>query len=290
MIYFGMVNTSSSAAYTFPALKSFFRHTPMMAGDRFFLFDNNGDLSLPETFERVEIVRNPEPRGFAANVNQVIAKARDVGADVIFPNNDIIFTEGWLDPLMERDDAILLPLCNQFRLYDHGALRLEPTMDLADYLGKDADLDAIVAEHRRTTQGGYAGALHMSFFCFRIPARIHAEIGLFDENFGRGGGEDVDYRLRAHLAGFSVAMAVKSYLLHFMGKSTWRGGESAAQIEARNQAYVGYFRQKWGADLANVFLFSSDWQRSVADLGIQDEIDRGDYSQAICRLLARRVS
>ena len=289
MLYFGMVNTTSSSAYTLPALQSFFRHTKLGPQDRFFLIDNNNDLSLSERFERVEILRNPEPRGFAANVNQVIGRAREVGADVIFPNNDIIFTDGWLEPLLERDDAILLPVCNQFQVYGHGALQLEPTMDLSEYLGKEADLQAIVVARRLTIDSDYHNALHMSFFCFRIPARIYAEIGLFDENFGRGGAEDVDYRVRAHLAGFDVVMAAKSYLLHFMGKSTWRGGESAEQTKIRNEAYVGYFCRKWGVDLARIFLFSADWQTSAAELDIVSEIETGDYSGAICRLLSRRV-
>jgi GT2 family glycosyltransferase len=190
--------------------------------------------------------------------------------------------------LLQRDDAILLPLCNQFRLYGHGSLQLEPAMNLDEYLGKDEDLDGIVEQHGREIDIDFANTLHMSFFCFRIPHRIHADIGLFDERFGRGGGEDVDYRVRAHLAGYDVMMAARSYLLHFMGKSTWRGGEDAEQIKRRNSAYVDYFTQKWGRDMARVFLFSAGWHDSIAELGIQAEIESGDYAKAIRRLLARR--
>jgi len=60
MIYYGMVNTTRSSAYTLPALQSFFRHTPLGAGDRFFLFDNDADFELPSGFDRVEVVRNPD--------------------------------------------------------------------------------------------------------------------------------------------------------------------------------------------------------------------------------------
>lgn len=289
MIYYGMVNTASSSAYTSPALRSFFRHTELGPSDRFFLIDNDGGYEVPAGFDRVEVIRNPQPQSFARNVNAIIRRAAEVGADVIFPNNDVIFGPGWLEPLMARDDAILIPLCNQFQLYSLDDFALQPTMDLADFEGREAQFDEMVRRHQtECVTHKYVGASHISFFCFRIPRRIYAALGLFDENFGRGGGEDVDYRIRAHLAGFDVCMAAESFLLHFMGKSTWRGGEAAEQTQTRNEAYLSYFRQKWGEDLARVFLFTGDWRTAIAQLGVQQMIDGGDYLGAIRQLLSRR--
>src|SRR5207248_10955955 len=108
-----MVTMTKSASYTVPALDSFFQHTPMREGDRFILLDNDADFDLPERFAAVELVRNDRPRGFADNVNQILTRAAPAGADIIFLNNDIIFTKGWLSPLLATDTAIVVPLCNQ---------------------------------------------------------------------------------------------------------------------------------------------------------------------------------
>jgi len=288
-IVYGMVTTTKSSHYTVPALRSFFQNTVLREGDRFILIDNNGDFSLPGDLERVEIVRNSQPRSFAQNINAAIGIAEPIGADVIFPNNDIIFGPGWLGPLLERDDAILIPMCNQFRLYNYGGFALEPMMDLEQYLGHEAEFRAMVEAHQQDFgPKKYLDALHISFFCFRIPQRIYAAIGRFDEHFV-GGGEDVDYRVRAHLAGFQVCMAAKSFLLHFMGKSTWRGAESNDEARARTIAYYTYFCQKWGLDVAQVFLMVTNWREAVVRTGVEADINAGNYEAVIRRLLARRV-
>ena len=288
-VVYGMVTTTKSSHYTLPALQSFFQNTRLNDGDRFVLIDNNADYTLPAGFERVEMIRNPQPKSFAQNVNAIVRLAEPLGADVIFPNNDIIFGPGWLEPLLERDDAILIPLCNQFRLYSHGTFALEPMMDLEQYLGHEAEFTAMVQGHQRDFgPKKYIDALHISFFCFRIPRSIYAAIGLMDENFVTGG-EDIDYRIRAHLAGFQVCMAAKSYLLHFMGKSTWRGAESSDEFRARTIAYYTQFVHKWGVDIAQVFLMVTNWREAVARTGVEAEINAGNYEGVIRRLLARRT-
>jgi GT2 family glycosyltransferase len=289
MTCFGMVTTARSSRYTLPALESFFRHTEMAAADRFLLIDNDGGFAAPARFSRVELVANARPLGFAANVNQVIAAANQAQTDVVMLNNDIVFTAGWLAPLRGAEDAILVPLCNQQQVYRHGALALQPLMDLEQVQGHEADLDAIVAAHRANPEWrGLRHAVHISFFCFRLPRAVHQAVGAFDEGFGRGGGEDLDYRIRAHLAGFHVGIAVESYVLHFMGKSTWRGGESADESRAREAGYIARLRAKWGEDLAQMFLFSGNWQAVVARIGLQAELGAGDFPQIVRRCLARR--
>src|SRR5215472_2217461 len=148
MIYFGMVTTSRSRRYTLPALETFFRHTDLSAADRFLLIDNDGDFHLPGSCSRAELVKCERPRSYAANVNFLIQQAAAVQADVVFLNNDIIFAPGWLAPLCTTDQAILLPLCNQYVTYQRGGLKLEPEMDIEQYAGHEDEFLAIVAEHR----------------------------------------------------------------------------------------------------------------------------------------------
>lgn len=49
----------------------------------------------------------------------------------------------------------------------------------------------------------YADAKFLVFFCVMIPRRLFDEIGLLDEIFSPGYGEDIDFSLRAEKAGYS---------------------------------------------------------------------------------------
>jgi GT2 family glycosyltransferase len=289
MTDFGMVTTSKSGAYTLAALDSFFRWTELAGGDRFFLIDNDGDFELPAAFSRVEMVRRDEPQSFAANVNFVIKQAASRQADVVFLNNDIIFAPGWLPPLFASSRAILIPMCNQHITYQSGALALQPAMTLDQYVGREDDFLAIVAMHRNEARmRGFARPLHAGFYCFRLPHLIHSTIGLMDEGFIPTGGEDTDYRIRAHMAGFDVAIALDSYVLHFEGKSTWRSGEEEARTRAREEHCFKYFRAKWGDDLASIFIVHENWEEHAAKLGMTELLKSGDYVRVIGRCLARR--
>jgi hypothetical protein len=146
-------------------------------------------------------------------------------------------------------------------------LTTQPAMDLADYAGHEADLEAIGRQHR----AGYRGFQVVSavaFFCIKIPRSVYEVVGDFDEQFGKGGAEDRDYTIRAWLAGIPQEWALGSYVLHFQGKSTWRGPETPAQCQQRNDRYTQAFRKKWGAALTYAFL-SGDWNlfRSDPKLG-----------------------
>lgn len=290
MIFFGMVTTARSRRYTLPALDSFLRHTALSPDDRVLLMDNDGDFELPLSFARVELVRRAQPASFAANVNYVLRLAAEHKADTVFLNNDMIFTPGWLTPLTVTDNAILTPMCNQHAAYRRDGLELRTTMDWEDYGGREMALEAMAETHRADPR--FRGQLwrpqKISFYCFRLPYPVHAAIGLFDEDFGPGGGEDVDYRLRALMAGFDIAVAMESYVLHFMGKSTWDSGESERETRARDAVYVQHFRNKWGEVLVRLFLLGDDPAKYTFLPGVDDMMRSGDYRGVVALCLANR--
>ncbi len=283
--FFGMVTTSASHRYTVPAIESFFAHTPRDQIDRFWLIDNNADFPASvEAWPMVDVIRNPEPRSFARNLNEVLRHAG--GADVLFLNNDLIFTPEWLPPVASVERAIVLPTSNQQVQYRQGTFDCKSSLDFEDYLGHEAALLQIAEQHRRHTSGSQR-VLIQPYFCVRIPQRVYDAIGLLDESFGIGGGEDVDYSIRARLAGFEVECALGSFVLHFHGKSTWRGGESAAQTEERNRRYIEAFARKWGVDLARLLLVGDP--EVVKTYGLDPLLAAGRFKEAIEIVLSRRV-
>ena len=255
MKVFGMVNTRDSAPYTPYALRSFFEHTPLEAGDRFFLIDN--DHSCAENdyskFSRLELIMNQQPLGFAENANQILRTAQESSADFFFLNNDIIFTPSWLEPLLSDRAAILSPLSNFNVPYKSETFECKRTMELSDFVGHEKDLAAICLQHKARLQG-YKSVLTLPYFAVKIPHAVYSVVGEFDESFGRGGAEDNDYSIRAILAGFAIEYALPSYLLHFVGKSTWAGAETAEETARRDRNYLEKFEAKWGAPLSQLMI------------------------------------
>lgn len=283
---FLMISAKSSLFYTRQALASFFRCTEITAADRFILIANDHDASEFRGDSRLEVIENDAPKGFAANVNIALRAARAAAADVLLLNNDMIFTDGWLPPLLQFPNAITLPMCNQHYQYRQGDLDLRPFMDWEQFGGRFDALQRIAGIHReRFGETATQTALLMPFFCVHLPNKILQDVGEFDESFGPAGGEDVDYRLRALLAGYDVACAGRSYVLHFMGKSTWRSGEPATQTAARGLACFSHFRQKWGNDATEIFLATPTSRQRISELGFGHLLARGEFRAVLERCM-----
>jgi GT2 family glycosyltransferase len=288
--YFGMVNINKSNLYTYHAIDSFFARTNFDSslGDRFYLIDNdNSLLRLPEnSIGKCIIIKNEEPKSFAKNVNSILKIALEDQANLIFLNNDIIFTKDWLPPLLKSDAIITLPCCNQYEVYTNNKFSLNPAMDLKDFIGHEKSFEEIIAwrsKERLGPQYKYSHAL--PFYCFRLPHAIASKVGLFDEGFGKGGAEDIDYRIRANLNGFDVAIALDSYVLHFMGKSTWRGAETPEQTEERDSIYKKEFIKKWGGKLANIFLNPTNADAEIKKHSLEQEWVNKQYKAIIEKCL-----
>jgi GT2 family glycosyltransferase len=273
---FGMITTAASRHYTPVALRSFFAHTALGGEDTFFLIDNDADFDLPDDIAgRIRLVRPPRPQGFAKNANLLIAEARRRGADLFLMNNDLVFTPGWLDAMAGDRRALTSPLSNAQLTRRDGGFSTQPLMELSEYLGHETNLEAIGRQHAAECRG-YTTVASLAFFCIKIPAAVYNEVGTFDERFGKGGGEDRDYAIRAWMAGIPQEYALGSYVLHFQGRSTWRGAETPEQQAQRDAIYTQAFQKKWGAALTYAFI-GGDWNLFRTDDELARRLDDRDY-------------
>ncbi|ESY64322.1 hypothetical protein X742_26475 [Mesorhizobium sp. LNHC232B00] len=283
---FVMISTHKSRAFTLPSLESLIKKTNFRSSDRIVIIDNDGSLGdLPGSI----VIRNERPRSFAENANFSIGVSQIVKDDLILMNNDIVYTNNWLDFLLagERSrDNIVIPYCNQNVQYRSGLLDLKIAMDLDEYADREEDLEEIARIHQRelVNTPDYDASILMSFFCVYIPWKVSRAVGYFDEGFGRGGGEDVDYRLRALRAGVEVLHSRRSYLLHFMGKSTWRSGEPSEETRSADATYRRHFVEKWGRPVAEFFLSGSNKQEVANRYGLNQHLQRHDFRAILERL------
>ncbi len=292
---FGMVSTAPSLEYTRTAIATFAATTPLHPGDTFLLVDNDGSLTGHDWVPPFcTTVGNRAPKGFAENFNALIDRAVELRADLYLLNNDLVFTDGWSEQLAVDTPAILSPLSNREVGYAHSVVVpqtghvLELTMfpsqcSLEEYRGREAAFAAIVSAHRRACRGLHSVYV-APFFCAKVPLEILETLGYLDEHFGRGGGEDFDYCLRAHLAGFRVAFALGAYVLHFGGKSSWSGVETTAEQTSRETRFRNVFREKWGPALFELILReNNEVLMNTDDLA---ELDRaGKIPDVIRRML-----
>jgi GT2 family glycosyltransferase len=285
MNVFGMVTTRHSNTYTDHALRSLIANTKLGPDDQVVLIDNDGSYpGLPEEVrDRIRLYVNPSPRGFAANLNQAMDIARVHEADLAFLNNDMIFSPGWFEPLQEPGPFVLSPLSNVEVQHERKSLKCTYEMDLGDYLGKERLLVELVREHRKRARG-HVKVISFPFFAVRIPFQVYSVVGSLDETFGVGGGEDKDYSIRSYLAGFELRYMLSSYVLHFQGKSTWHGAETADETAARDKVYTKRFREKWGERAYDLLVMQAEDKLPV---DLQQAYKGGDFRPVIEALLSR---
>ncbi len=250
---FGMVTTRGSTAFTPYALDSFFLSTALGTADQFYLIDNDGssDPAWCVAHSAIQVLRNEVPLSFAANVNQILRRAAELKEDLVFLNNDLIFTKGWLDPLRAvTAPALLSPLSNVEVRSKSERVEFTNVVTLEQYLTHPGEVERMAAKIQQAPSG-FLKVVSLPFFCIKIPYSVYSKVGLLDERFGRGGAEDNDYCLRAILHGFDACYASNSWVLHFNGRSTW-GVESTDESAARCALFTERFKAKWGPSLTNL--------------------------------------
>lgn len=272
---YAMITTKSSNSYTPVALDSFFKSTVLTNKDEFVLIDNDNE----GTYNSVPVIQHIVPKSFAENCNFLLEKAN--GRTLFLLSNDVAFTPLWAEPLKQYSNLLLLPSCNQTHLYSTDRLSLRSSMHLNEYNNQYHNLAKISQLHKTQNSSGFFERLLMGFYVFMLPPAVYEKVGLFDESFGVGGGEDVDYRLRAIRHQVPVKYVTQSYLLHFAGKSTWDGPEQVQEIEQRNKQYFELFSKKWGSDLANLCLIGGDPMSVIEKYNLLHFMQQGKFSDAI---------
>ena len=277
---FAMVTLKSSNFYTSYALQSFFKYTEIDDDDEFLLIDNDGsEIEQFSFYNKINVIKNNYQRSFAQNINQAITIAKKNKKNLIFLNNDIIFTKNWFRPLKLNSKSISIPSSNLLFKYKSncGNLILKPTMRFNEFNEKYDLLNNIVTEHvKKFASKKKFQTLLMPFFCFKIPYEVLSEVGYFDESFITGG-EDVDYRIRSARKGYEVNFLIDTYLLHFHGKSTWDGDETFDQTEKRNRAYTEAFLKKWGNELTQIFIIRKNFDKILIEKNLVDLFKLGKF-------------
>ncbi|MBP2296513.1 glycosyltransferase family 2 protein [Azospirillum rugosum] len=229
-------------------LESVFNNTS--APYHLFLIDNASSDPTPGLYTQLPstatVVRNTANRWWAGGINQGIRLAGDDFDHVFFLNDDIEVPKRWLERLTNLLDSnpgigAIGPLNsnpNDWQCYDRvrteqdigSLLPAAPEIDRRDL----AAMDALVAGQNDPPGVTIQGML--AFFCTGLRREAVAKVGLLDEAFIMGGDDD-DYCRRLTRAGFDLALALNTYVLHHGSVSINRMDDGVrAEFKRRNLA------------------------------------------------------
>jgi len=192
------------------------------------VIDNGSMNSMAEYLsglDYVKVIRNQENLGCAAAWNQGLDAA---GSDwVLFLNNDVIVTSGWLEGMLEFAEEKPVDIVSP-------AIREGPcNYDVDRYA------ETFVSRMKSHARIGVANGI-----CFAVRGTVFKKIGRFDENFRIGQFEDADFFRRASMAGFRLGITGRSFIHHFgsVTQNHVRSVDKNSSYEAANRAY---YRRKW---------------------------------------------
>ncbi len=223
--------------YTKVCLDSIFKRTEPPF--ELIIVDNASTDGTREYLETVPatVITNERNLGCAKAWNQGVRASR--GDVIAILNNDIVLTSGWLPGLRRYMDE-----------HGHGIVSPAAREGHLDY-----DLESYAREFTARCRGASRRELYGA--CLVIARRVFDRIGLFDDAFGYGGCEDIDFQWRAMEAGFTIGLT-GSVLIHHFSMVTQTAivrGEQRSYSEENLRHFVSkwkrtvrgnWFQRRWG--------------------------------------------
>ena len=175
--------------------------------------------ALKERAQRNEItlICRPINAGFSGAVNTALAL--DSSRDVILLNADTLVFGDWLDRLHDAayqcsTIGTVTPISNFGELLSYPkTMHNNQIFAIKDAAQIDQSFKNLGSNVPITIPTGVG-------FCLYIKRETLNAVGFFDEaTFGRGYGEDTDFCLRVHQAGFRNVCAANTYIVHWGSRS-----------------------------------------------------------------------
>jgi GT2 family glycosyltransferase len=170
------------------------------------------------------LIRNTENLGFVRAVNQGLWSS--TAERIVILNNDTEAAAGWLEKL----DAALI----------HDVGLAGPRTTAGSWQGQTADQGGSVILPETSM---------LAFFCVMMRRDVLQRVGVLDQQFGVGFGDDDDYCYRAQRKGFRLAL-VSDLVIPHHHRSTFRTLYADPEIKRLQHTAMQTFRRKHGLHTA----------------------------------------
>jgi GT2 family glycosyltransferase len=213
----------------------------------------------------MDIVQNKENLGYVGGINAGIdwmETLKNKPEFVLFVNNDIMFTDKWLDKLVDHMDnkeiGAIGPISNSVVGIQHSSYnnRFQETL--------------------HTTA-------HLIGFFMLVHANVVEKVGKLDTRFGLGFSDDIDYSIRIKKAGYKLAIARDVFIPH-------EGSASYKELHTKEEDYNKDVEQKtqllidkWGKDVVDEAMSNPVWHGTIIAL-VDDQVPT-PFANAFFQLL-----
>jgi GT2 family glycosyltransferase len=213
-----------NASLTLECLVSI-QNSTVAASYEIVLADDASKDRTPELLELVsgiKVHRNAENKGFLRNCNAVLLLA--TGEYVVYLNNDVQVTDGWLDDLLEvfsgyaNAGAVGPKIVYPFGHLQEAGVALKSDGN-ADMVGLNDNPYAARYEYTRPVD-------YCSGACLMVRRKLLLELGGFSDEFAPAYCEDADLCLRIIERGYKIYYTPRAKVFHHLSKTTAADGMS----------------------------------------------------------------
>jgi O-antigen biosynthesis protein len=203
---------------------------------------NDDTIHYLQEQKDIKVIYNSQNLGYAKGNNQGLELV--TGDFILFLNNDVVVTPGWLDPLLQTLNsnekiAMVGPVTNNIS----GMQKIK-----VNYNEETLDgLDAFSLEYCNQNRQRSKKVLRLVGFALACKRKVLDEIGYFDEVFGMGNFEDDDLCLRALSKGYELRIVHNSFIHHF-GSTTFKNSPvDFSSLLKKNRRILN---AKWGLNIS----------------------------------------
>jgi GT2 family glycosyltransferase/glycosyltransferase involved in cell wall biosynthesis len=212
--------------------------------------DGSSDERIGALFRRLAalrsshlvLLRNEHNLGFVATVNRGMTWSRN---DVVLLNSDTLVTRAWLYKMRRcaaSDPRIgtITPFSNNAEICSFPRFcQNNPAPEDPELVNRAMEMAAVPVYLDLPTAVG---------FCMFIRRRLIREIGVFDEAFGKGYGEENDFSMRASAAGYRNVLCDDTFVVHLGSRSfgdqrSSRTEENLVKVLAKHPTYIDLVRE-----------------------------------------------
>lgn len=183
--------------------------------------------------------RNPSNIGFTRSANECLRLA---AADMILLiNSDARLTPGAVESLERTlaaapEAGMAGPVSN--RAYGAGLQQIDGLSPLSDF--SDAELARVdlFSEGVRAKGEGPLEAAYLMGFCILLRRAVYEKVGAFDENYGLGYLEEMDYCRRVRAAGWKLLVDRSAFVFHGGLKESRVAGDDGGSQTFRTRPWA----------------------------------------------------